>query len=156
MDFALTEQQELIKKEVAAVARSFSPEYWLEKDRKAEYPWEFLKAFAAGGWLGIIVPEEYGGSGLGVTEASILLHEICAAGAGTSGASPIHFYLFPPLPLVKHGSASLKQRYLPRIATGEIVLSFGVTEPNAGTDTSRIETRAERRGDRFVLSGRKV
>src|SRR5205807_6560951 len=156
MDFALTEQQELIKKEVAAVARSFSPEYWLEKDRKAEYPWEFLKAFAAGGWLGIIVPEEYGGSGLGVTEASILLHEVCAAGAGTSGASPIHFYLFPPLPLVKHGSASLKQRYLPRIATGEIVMSFGVTEPNAGTDTSRIQTRAERRGDRWVVDGRKV
>jgi alkylation response protein AidB-like acyl-CoA dehydrogenase len=156
MDFALTEQQELIKKEVAVVARSFSAEYWLEKDRKAEYPWEFLKAFAAGGWLGIIVPEAYGGSGLGVTEAAILLHEICAAGAGTSGASPVHFYLFPPLPLVKHGTASLKQRYLPRIATGEIVLSFGVTEPNAGTDTSRIETRAERRGDRFVLSGRKV
>jgi len=156
MDFALTEQQELIRKEVAAVARSFSPEYWLEKDRKAEYPWEFVKAFAAGGWLGMIVPEEYGGGGLGVTEASIMLHEICVSGAGTSGASPIHFYLFPPLPLVKHGSAALKQRYLPRIATGEIVLSFGVTEPNAGTDTSRIQTRAERRGDRFVLTGRKV
>ena len=84
MDFALTEQQELIKKEVAAVARGFSPEYWLEKDRKAEYPWEFVKAFAAGGWLGIIVPEAYGGSGLGVTEAAILLHEICASGAGTT------------------------------------------------------------------------
>jgi alkylation response protein AidB-like acyl-CoA dehydrogenase len=156
MDFALTEQQELIRKEVGALARSFSPDYWLEKDRKAEYPWEFVRAFAAGGWLGMIVPEEYGGSGLGVTEAAILLHEVCAAGAGTSGASPIHFYLFPPLPLVKHGSAALKQRALPRIATGEIVMSFGVTEPNAGSDTSRIQTRAERRGDRFVVDGRKV
>jgi alkylation response protein AidB-like acyl-CoA dehydrogenase len=104
----------------------------------------------------MIVPEEYGGSGLGVTEAAILLHEICAAGAGTSGASPIHFYLFPPLPLVKHGSAGLKERYLPRIATGEIVMSFGVTESNAGSDTSRIQTRAERHGDRFVVNGRKV
>ncbi len=156
MDFSLSEQQELIRKEVAALARSFPPDYWLEKDRKAEYPWEFVKAFAAGGWLGMIVPEEYGGSGLGVTEAAILLHEICAAGAGTSGASPIHFYMFPPLPLIKHGSAALKRRYLPRIATGEIVMSFGVTEPNAGTDTSRIQTRAERRGDRFVVDGRKV
>jgi acyl-CoA dehydrogenase len=156
MDFALTEQQELIRKEVATLARSFSAEYWLEKDRQAEYPWEFVRAFAAGGWLGIIIPEVYGGSGLGVTEASLLLHEICAAGAGTSGASPIHFYTFPPMPLIKHGSEALKQRYLPRIASGEIVMSFGVTEPNAGTDTSRIETRAEQRGDRFVVHGRKV
>src|SRR5437879_13619887 len=148
MDFALTEQQELIKKEVAAVARGFSPEYWLEKDRKAEYPWEFVKAFAAGGWLGIIVPEAYGGSGLDVTEAAILLHEICASGAGTSGAPPIHFYVFPPMPVIKHGSERLKEKYLPKIATGEIVMSFGVTEPNVGSDTSRIQTRAVRQGDR--------
>ena len=156
MDFALTEQQELIRKEAAALARGFSLDYWLEKDRKAEYPWEFVKAFAAAGWLGMIIPEEYGGSGLGVTEASILLYEICAAGAGTSGASPIHFYMFPPLPLIKHGSADLKGRYLRRIATGEIVMSFGVTEPNAGSDTSRVETRAELHGDRYVVQGRKV
>ncbi len=156
MDFAFTDQQELIRKEVASLARSFSAEYWREKDRKAEYPWEFVRAFAAGGWLGMVVPEEYGGSGLGVTEAAILLHEICAAGAGTSGASPIHFYMFPPLPLIKHGNADLRRRFLPGIARGEIVMSFGVTEPNAGTDTSRIQTRAEPRGDRWVVNGRKV
>jgi alkylation response protein AidB-like acyl-CoA dehydrogenase len=156
VDFALTEQQELIRKEVATLARSFSLEYWREKDRTADYPWEFVRAFAAGGWLGVVIPETYGGSGLGVTEACLLLHEICAAGAGTSGASPIHFYVFPPMPLVKHASEGLKRSILPRIATGEIVMSFGVTEPNAGTDTSRIETRAERRGDRFVVHGRKV
>src|SRR5213080_2538528 len=156
MDFALTEQQQMIRKEVATLARSFSLDYWLEKDRKHEYPWDFVKAFARAGWLGAIVPEEYGGSGLGVTEAAILLHEICAAGAGTTGASPIHFYVFPPMPVVKHGSAALKERYLPAIARGDCVMSFGVTEPNAGTDTSRIETRAERQGDRFVVNGRKV
>src|SRR5215510_7300774 len=156
MDFALTEQQELIRKEVATLARSFPADYWLEKDKSGEYPWEFVKAFGAGGWLGAVIPEEYGGSGLGVTEAAILLHEICAAGAGTTGASPIHFYMFPPMPVIKHGSDELKRRYLPEIATGEIVMSFGVTEPNAGTDTSRIQTRAERRGDRFVVNGRKV
>ena len=156
MDFALTEQQELIRKEVATLARSFSPDYWLEKDRKAEYPWEFVRAFADGGWLGAIIPEEYGGSGLGVTEAAIMLHEICAAGAGTSGASPIHFYMFPPMPVIKHGTEALKRRVLPPIATGEIVMSFGVTEPNAGTDTSRIETRAEPHGGGFVVHGRKV
>jgi acyl-CoA dehydrogenase len=156
MDFALTDQQQLIRKEVAALARTFSPDYWLEKDRKAEYPWEFVKAFAAAGWLGMIVPEEYGGSGLGVTDAALMLQEICASGAGTTGASPIHFYCFPPLPLIKHGSEALKRRYLPRVASGEIVMSFGVTEPNAGTDTSRIATFARREGDRFVVDGRKV
>src|SRR5204863_480261 len=156
MDFALTEHQEMIRKEVATLARSFSLDYWLEKDRKHEYPWDFVKAFARAGWLGAIVPEEYGGSGLGVTEAAILLHEICAAGAGTSGASPIHFYVFPPMPVIKHGSERLKRKYLPKIASGEIVMSFGVTEPNVGTDTSRIQTRAVRQGDRFVVNGRKV
>ena len=156
MDFALTEQQELIRKEVSSLARSFPPEYWLEKDNKAEYPFEFVKAFAQAGWLGVIVPEEYGGSGLGVTEAALMLHDIAASGAGTSGCSPIHFYTFPPMPVIKHGSEALKRKYLPRIATGEIVMSFGVTEPNAGTDTSRIQTRAELRGDRFVVNGRKV
>ena len=156
MDFSLTEQQELIKKEVGSLARTFSPDYWLEKDRKHEYPWEFVKAFTAGGWLGMIIPEEYGGSGLGVTEAALMLGEICAAGAGTSGASPVHFYMFPPMPVIKHGSEELKRRYLPKIPTGEIVMSFGVTEPNAGTDTSRIQTFAEQRGDRFIVNGRKV
>src|SRR2546426_1076235 len=156
MDFQLTEQQELIRKEVATLARSFSLDYWLEKDRKAEYPADWIRAFAQAGWLGMIIPEDYGGSGLGVTEATVMLHEICAAGAGTTGASPIHFYLFPPMPVIKHGSEDLKRRYLPRIAAGEIVMSFGVTEPNAGTDTSRIQTRAERHGDGYVVTGRKV
>src|SRR5215469_10144630 len=156
MDFTLTESQELIKKEVGALARTFSLDYWLDKDDKAEYPHEFVKAFADNGWLGIMIPEAYGGAGLGVTEAALMLHEICAAGAGTTGASPIHFYMFPPMPVIKHGSEELKRRYLPHVATGEIIMSFGVTEPNAGTDTSRIQTRAERHGDRFIVNGRKV
>src|SRR5207249_4596298 len=151
-----TEQQELIRKEVATLARSFSLDYWLEKDRKAEYPADWIRAFAQAGWLGMIIPEEYGGSGLGVIEATVMLHEICAAGAGTTGASPIHFYLLPPMPVIKHGSEDLKRRYLPRIAAGEIVMSFGVTEPNAGTDTSRIRSRAERHGDGYVVTGRKA
>jgi alkylation response protein AidB-like acyl-CoA dehydrogenase len=109
MDFALTEQQELIRKEVSSLARSFPPEYWLEKDGKAEYPWEFVKAFAQAGWLGAIIPEEYGGSGLGVTEAALMLHDIAASGAGTSGCSPIHFYCFPPMPVMKHGTELLAE-----------------------------------------------
>src|SRR5216683_1742207 len=156
MDFALTEQQELIRKEVAALARTFSLNYWLEKDTKPEYPTEFVKAFADNGWLGLMIPEAYGGAGLGVTEAALMLHEICASGAGTSGASPIHFYCFPPEPVVRYGTEELKQRELPKIVTGETVMAFGVTEPNAGTDTSRIQTRADKKGDRWIVNGRKV
>ncbi|HET8579283.1 MAG TPA: acyl-CoA dehydrogenase family protein [Methylomirabilota bacterium] len=156
MDFALTESQELIKKEVAALARTFSMDYWLEKDKKAEYPNEFVKAFADNGWLGLMVPESYGGAGLGVTEAAIMLHEICASGAGTTGASPIHFYIFPPTPVIKFGTEAMKRRELPAICSGESILAFGVTEPNAGTDTSRIQTRAEKKGSRYVVNGRKV
>ncbi len=156
MDFALTESQELIKKEVGALARQFSLDYWLDKDDRAEYPHEFVKAFADNGWLGIMIPEVYGGAGLGVTEAALMLHEICASGAGTSGASPIHFYVFPPTPIIKFGTDTMKQKYLPRIASGEIVMAFGVTEPNAGTDTSRIQTRAVKQGNRWVVNGRKV
>jgi acyl-CoA dehydrogenase len=156
MDFALTDSQELIRKEVGALARTFSLDYWLDKDDRAEYPHEFVKAFADNGWLGVMIPEEYGGAGLGVTEAAVMLHEICASGAGTSGASPIHFFVFPPTPIIKYGTPQMKQKYLPRIATGEIVMAFGVTEPNAGTDTSRIQTRAVRRGDRWIVNGRKV
>src|SRR5438093_13423762 len=115
MDFALTGQQKLIRKEVAMLARSFPADYWHEKDKSGDYPREFVKAFGAGGWLGIVIPEEYGGSGPGVTEAAILLHEICAAGAGTTGASPIHFYVFPPMPVVKPGRPALTDWYLPGI-----------------------------------------
>jgi acyl-CoA dehydrogenase len=156
MDFALTESQELIRKEVATLARSFSADYWLDRDRQAQYPDDFVKAFAQAGWLGILVPEEYGGAGLGVTEAAIMCHEICASGAGTTGVSPIHFYVFPPTPIIKYGTEAMKRKYLPAICAGEIVMAFGVTEPNAGTDTSRIQTRAERKGDRWVVNGRKV
>ena len=156
MDFALTESQELIRKETGALARTFSLDYWLDKDDRAEYPSDFVKAFADNGWLGITIPEEYGGAGLGVTEAALMLHEICASGAGTSGCSPIHFYVFPPTPIVKYGTEAMKQAYLPRIVSGDIVMAFGVTEPNAGTDTSRIQTRAVKQGDRWVVNGRKV
>src|SRR5205814_2648068 len=98
MDFALTEQQQMIRKEVATLARSFSLDYWLEKDRKHEYPWDFVKAFARAGWLGAIIPEAYGGSGLGGTEAARLRPEICASRAGPGGASPLHAPAAPPRP----------------------------------------------------------
>jgi alkylation response protein AidB-like acyl-CoA dehydrogenase len=156
MDFAFTDSQELIRKEVSALARSFSWEYWREKDRKGEYPTEFVQAFGRAGWLGIVIPEAYGGAGLGVLDASLMLEAICASGAGLSGASPIHFAVFPPLPILKHGSEDLRRRILPEVAAGRLSLAFGVTEPNAGTDTSRIQTLARRERGGWVVSGRKV
>jgi acyl-CoA dehydrogenase len=156
MDFALTEQQELIRTEVRNLARQFDWGYWREVDRSGTYPHEFFNAFAANGWLGTVIPTAYGGSGLGVTEACLVLEEICASGAGTSGASPIHFSMFPPMPIVLHGSEDMKQRYLPKIASGEMKLAFSVTEPNVGTDTTHIQTTAVRDGDEWVINGRKV
>jgi alkylation response protein AidB-like acyl-CoA dehydrogenase len=156
VDFALTDLQRSLGEEVLALARSFAPGYWLEHDRSEQYPWEFVRALAERGWLGTMIPEEYGGAGLGITEAAIVMHAVCLSGAGTSGASPVHFFMFPPAPVVHFGSEAMKRATLPRIAAGELVMAFGVTEPTAGTDTSRITTWAERRGDRWVVSGQKV
>ena len=156
MDFSLSEAQAEIRRQVAALARGFGWDYWREKDRKAEYPTEFVRAFADAGWLGLAIPEAYGGAGLGVTEAVLMLEAICASGAGLSGASPVHFAVFPPMPIIRHGSEGLRRRILPEIAGGRLSLAFGVTEPNAGTDTSRIETMARRDGAGWVVKGRKV
>jgi acyl-CoA dehydrogenase len=147
---------ELIRKTTRELARKFDLDYWREKDDKAEYPWEFVKAFADGGWLGAMIPEEYGGLGLGVTESGIMLSEIAASGAGTGGASAIHFYIFPPGPILHHGSEEMKRKFLPQLASGEMLMAFGVTEPDAGVDTSRITTRAVKNEDGWVINGKKV
>jgi acyl-CoA dehydrogenase len=152
----LTDEQVTIAKEARALARSFELEYWREHDKSATYPWEFVSAFAKGGWLSVIVPEEYGGMGLGMTEAGLILREVAASGAGLSGGSALHFYIFPPSPIVRHGSDEMKKAYLPSIAAGDMLVAFGVTEPGAGVDTSRITTRAERKGGGWVINGQKV
>ncbi len=156
MDFALTEEQQLIRTEVANLARKFDWSYWRELDSTGEYPHAFFNEMAAAGWVGAAIPEAYGGGGLGIIEASLILGEICASGAGTSGASPVHFSMFPPQPIIKYGSEEMKRQYLPKIATGEMKMAFSVTEPNAGTDTPHIETTAVRDGDEWVINGRKV
>jgi acyl-CoA dehydrogenase len=147
---------ELIRDTVRELARKFDWGYWRQKDKDHEYPWEFVKAFAAGGWLGAMIPEEYGGLGLGLTEAGVMMGEIAGSGAGMSGGSAIHFYLFPPAPIVRHGSEKMKQEWLPKLAKGEILMAFGVTEPTAGVDTSRIKTRAEKVDGGWVVNGQKV
>jgi alkylation response protein AidB-like acyl-CoA dehydrogenase len=156
VDFGLTELQQSVQRETAAIANRFDLEYWREHDRAESYPWEFVRAYADAGWLGAVIPEAYGGAGLGLIEAGLLLHAIGRSGAGTSGASAIHFYIFPLTPVIRHGSEYLKQTYLPLAARGELLCAFGVTEPTAGTDTSRITTRADRQGDCWLVNGQKV
>ncbi|WP_329242734.1 acyl-CoA/acyl-ACP dehydrogenase [Streptomyces sp. NBC_01478] len=156
MDFELTEDQETIRKSVAGLLRDFDDQYWMAKDQAHEFPTEFYDTVAAGGWLGITIPEEYGGHGLGITEASLLLEEVARSGGGMNAASAIHLSIFGMHPVVVHGSEELKRRTLPRIANGDLHVCFGVTEPGAGLDTASITTYARRDGDHYVVSGRKV
>lgn len=156
MNFALTEDQELIRRSVAELAQKFDDHYWMEKDQAHEFPTEFYRAIADGGWLGMTIPVEYGGQGFGITEATLLAEEVAKSGGGMNAASSIHLSIFGMQPVVVHGSAELKARTLPRVATGDLHVCFGVTEPGAGLDTSRITTFAKRQGDHYVVNGRKV
>jgi acyl-CoA dehydrogenase len=156
MNFELTEDQELIRRSVAQLAQKFDDHYWMEKDQAHEFPTEFYRAIADGGWLGMTIPVEYGGHGLGITEATLLAEEVAKSGGGMNAASAIHLSIFGMQPVVVHGSEELKRRTLPRVATGDLHVCFGVTEPGAGLDTSRITTFAKRAGDHYVVNGRKV
>lgn len=156
MDFELTEDQATIRSAVADLAGKFDDQYWLEKDSTHEFPTEFYNALARGGWLGITMPEEYGGHGFGISEAALLLEEVSASGGGMNAASSIHLSIFGMHPVVKHGSEELKRRTLPKIVNGDLHVCFGVTEPGAGLDTTKITTFARRDGDHYVVNGRKV
>jgi acyl-CoA dehydrogenase len=156
VDFDLTEDQATIRDAVRELAGKFDEQYWVEKDSEHEFPTEFYDAFAKGGWLGITTPEAYGGHGMGITEASILLEEVAASGAGMNGASSMHLSIFGMHPVIVHGSEELKQRTLPRIVDGDLHVCFGVTEPGAGLDTTKITTFARREGDKYIVNGRKV
>ena len=128
----------------------------MECDRYHLFPTEFYDALATGGWLGITTPEEYGGHGFGITEACLLLEEVAKSGGGMNAASAIHLSIFGMHPVIKHGSEELKARTLPRIVTGDLHVCFGVTEPGAGLDTTRITTFARREGEHYRVNGRKV
>lgn len=147
---------DVVRRATRDLARKFDYGYWREKDKNHEYPWEFVKAFADGGWLGALIPEEYGGLGLGLAECGVMMQEIAASGAGMSGGSAVHFYVFPPAPIIRFGSEEMKREYLPKIAAGDILMAFAVTEPDAGVDTSRITTRAEKTDGGWVINGQKV
>jgi acyl-CoA dehydrogenase len=156
VDFELTDDQKSIQEAVTELAATFSDDYWADKDESHEFPWEFYKAFADAGWVGIAVPEEFGGAGLGIFEASLMMQAIAASGGAQTAASAIHMSIFGMHPVVKHGSEEMRRAALPRIVEGNLHVCFGVTEPNAGSDTTRITTFAKRDGDDYVINGRKV
>ena len=157
MDFTEDPDHRLIREAVREICARFPDEYWAGLDESHTFPWEFYDAMAKGGWIGIAIPAEYGGGGCGITEASIVLEEVAASGACMNGASSIHLSIFGMHPVVRHGSAELRQRYLPRVASGDLHVAFGVTEPDAGLDTTAIRTRAVRvKGDGEVGGGYRV
>ena len=156
MNFELSEEQLLIRESVVKLCADFPDDYWSKKDTEHEFPWDFYEAMAEAGWLGIAIPEAYGGSGQGITEASLVLEEVAASGAAMNGATSLHLSIFGMHPVVKYGSEEMKQKYLPRVAKGDLHVAFGVTEPDAGTDTTSITTSARLEGDNYLVKGRKV
>lgn len=156
MDFTESEEQKLIRESVRKLCSAFPDEYWEQHDREGKFPDEYFNAMAEAGWLGIAIPEEYGGAGKGLQEAAIILEEVAASGAAMNGATPVHLSIFGMHPVVKHGSNDMCEKYLPAVAEGKLHVAFGVTEPNAGSDTTSIETFARLQGDHYIVRGRKV
>lgn len=156
MDFELTAEQQAIRESIFKLCEKYDDAYWLEHDRSGEFPEDFVKDIADGGWLGIAMPSEYGGSGLGVTEAAIMMQAVAESGAGQSGASAIHMNIFGPNPIVVFGSEEQKKRALPPLIAGKERACFGVTEPNSGLNTSALQTRAEWNGNQYMVNGRKL
>ena len=156
MDFSLTDEQARIREAIQKLCARFGDEYWMKKDAEGGFPADFHQAFARDGWLGIAMPEEFGGSGLGITEAAVMMQAVSESGAGFSGASAIHMNIFGLNPVVVFGNQEQKARMLPPLIQGKHRACFAVTEPNTGLNTKRIKTRAEKRGDKYIVSGQKV
>ncbi len=156
MDFELSEEQRLIRREIRSLCEDFGDEYWREKDAAHEFPWDFFETFADAGWCGVTIPTEYGGQGYGLSESAIVQQELARSGAGAAGVSVTSHHVFSTAPLVEFGDEAHKERYLPKVAAGDVMVSTGVTEPNAGLNTPTIETVAERDGDQYVINGQKI
>ena len=156
MDFDLTEEQRAIQQAVRAVVQKFDADYWLERDDDGEFPHAFHAAMAEAGWLGITMPEAYGGAGLGVTEAALMMHEVVSNGGGIAAASTVHINLFGPHPIVVFGTDDQKRRWVPRLVAGQDKCCFGVTEPDAGLNTTHIKTFAKKVDGGYLVNGQKV
>lgn len=156
MDFSLTEDQQNIREAILKHCSRFPDEYWLERDREGIFPHEFFQSLAEAGWLGIAIPTEFGGSGLGVTEAAVMVQAIAESGAGMSGASSVHIPVFSLQPVIVFGTQEQKERFLPAVVSGKDQVCFGVTEPDAGLNTTEIKTYAERRPGGYLVNGQKT
>ena len=156
MDFTLSPEQERIREAIGRLCAQFGDEYWLARDRDGGFPAELHAALARDSWLGIAMPEEIGGAGLGIAEAAVMMQAIAESGAGFSGASAVHMNIFGLNPVVVFGNAEQKKRMLPPLIEGRERSCFAVTEPNTGLNTTRIKTKAEKKGDRYLVSGQKV
>jgi acyl-CoA dehydrogenase len=154
--FTLSDEQRSLCADVQKLCAQFGDEYWLAKDKEAQFPHEFHRAFADGGWLGIAMPERYGGAGLGIIEAALMMQTVAASGAAMSGASAIHMNIFGLNPVVVFGNEEQKQRWLPPLIAGREKACFAVTEPNTGLDTAHLQSKAILNGDHYLLSGAKV
>ena len=156
MQYSLTEAQQELRAQILKLCADFGDEYWLKIDQEARFPEEFYRAVAAGGWLGIAMPEEFGGAGLGISEATVMMQAVAESGACMSGASAIHMNIFGLNPVVVFGTPAQKKRFLPPLIAGTEKACFGVTEPNTGLNTTELKTRAEKRGDRYIINGQKI
>src|SRR3954463_12283105 len=156
MDFSPTPEQERIREAIAKLCERFGDGYWLARDKDGEFPSEFHQACARDGWLGVAMPEAYGGAGLGISEAAVMMQAIAESGAGFSGASAVHMNIFGLNPVVVFGTEEQKKRMLPPLIDGKHRACFAVTEPNTGLNTRKLKTKAERRGDHYIVSGQKV
>lgn len=156
MDFSSHPEHDSIREAIERICARFGDDYWLTRDREGGFPHELYNALAEGGWLGICMPQEYGGAGQGIAEATVMMHTIARSGAGLSGASAVHMNIFGLQPVVVFGSDEQKRRMLPPLIAGKEKACFAVTEPNTGLNTTKLKTRAERVGDKYILSGQKV
>ncbi|HVJ10581.1 MAG TPA: acyl-CoA dehydrogenase family protein, partial [Burkholderiales bacterium] len=156
VDFSFSPEQERIREAIAKLCARFDDAYWLKRDREGGFPADFHQAFAKDGWLGIAMPEAYGGAGLGITEAAIMTQAIAESGAGFSGASAVHMNIFGLNPVVVYGTEEQKKRWLPPLIAGKERACFAVTEPNTGLNTKQIKVKAEKRDGKYFVSGQKV
>lgn len=156
MHFSLSAEQSAIRESILDICAKFDDQYWLERDRSGAFPHELHETLARNGWLGVCIPEQYGGSGLGITEAAVMMQAISESGAGLSGASAVHMNIFGLNPVVVFADEEQKRRMLPPLVAGRQKACFAVTEPNTGLNTTQLKTRAQRRGDHYLVSGSKV
>jgi len=156
MDFSLTADQQNIRDAILKHCSQYSPEYWLERDRDGVFPHDFFKSMAESGWLGVAMPEAFGGAGLGITEAAIMMQAVAEAGGAMTAASSIHGPVFSMQPVALFGNEEQKQRMIPPVLSGADRICFAVTEPNAGLDTTKLKTRAEKRDGGYLVNGEKI